>query len=276
MGLQVLVVGRLRPELGVSGAHEGVAVADIRHPDAVQDAVTRLTGGNGSLLVLCAREDTLEIRRQLVLVGVALPRVTPLLEPVDGSPLAVAAVAALVDDAEGTRDPAHQLAVLDFVREHLWSAVWLPSVTKVTHPQPSLGQHVRSWLGGPGFLAVHGRSARVLPCRDTAIPAVDGAPAAGVLMTADTGAPEWVVPSAARALQVSRQMHYPSWRDPRDAFGVASCAELLVVPADLDDPGTVPTEAAECLGCGNRHARPVCPYCRMLTPSAEDLQGAAT
>ena len=44
MGLQVLLVGRLRPELGVSGTHEGVPVADIRRPEAVQDAARAVDG----------------------------------------------------------------------------------------------------------------------------------------------------------------------------------------------------------------------------------------
>jgi hypothetical protein len=281
VGLQVLLVGRLRPELGVSGTHEGVPVADIRRPEAVQDAVSRLSGPDGAVLVVCSSRDTAEVRRQLNLLSVALPRVTLLLEPVTGSPLAVAVVAALVNDADGTRDPAAQLSMLDRLRERVWSAVWLPSVAKLDDPHPSLVQHARSWLGGGGFVAVHSGSPRVLSCSGTTIPPLDGTPEDGVLMVADSGAPSWVVPAFVAATGTADRNDYATWRDPRDAFGVPTCAEFLIVPRDLDDEDAVPADARECPGCGNLHGRGICPYCRMVaaapsldTAPTEDLQGA--
>jgi hypothetical protein len=280
VGLQVLLVGRLRPELGVSGSHEGVAVADIRHPDAVQDAVDRLAGraeaGSApeAVLVVCSVADTAEVRRQLDLLHVALPGVTTLLEPVPGSPLAVAVVAALVGDADGTRDPAGQLAMLDTLRDRAWSATWLPRVHKLDDPQPSLGQHVRGWLGGSGFLAVHSTPGeagpRVMTCTGAAVPAPTDTPAQGVLMVADSGAPDWVVPAFTDAVGIGSRTDYATWRDPRDAFGVPACAEFLIVPADLDDPEVLAVSTAECPGCGNRHHRTTCPYCRMTRPPEPD------
>ena len=283
MGLQVLLVGRLRPELGVSGSHEGVPVADIRHPDAVQDAVHRLagatrTGSPDAVMVVCCTADGAEVRRQLDLLHVALPGVTSLLEPVPGSPLAVAVVAALVGDTDGTRDPAGQLAMLDTLRDRAWSATWLPRVHRLDHPQPSLGQHVRGWLGGSGFLAVHSTPAdvgpRVITCTGAAVPAPTDTPAEGVLMVADSGAPDWVVPAFTEAVGIESRTDYATWRDPRDAFGVPACAELLVVPADLDDPEALAVATAQCPGCGNRHHRTTCPYCRMTRPTDHDPQGA--
>jgi hypothetical protein len=294
VGLQVLLVGRLRPELGVSGSHEGVAVADIRHPDAVQDAVERLSGRTGTsapdaggadpvpdpgaapvpgpdpVMVVCSVADTAEVRRQLDLLHVALPGVRTLLEPVAGSPLAVAVIAALVGDADGTRDPAGQLAMLDTLRARTWSATWLPRVHKLDHPQPSLTQHVRGWLGGSGFLAVHstpGESGpRVTTCTGAVVPAPSDTPAEGVLMVADSGSPDWVVPAFTKAVGIGSRTDYATWRDPRDAFGVTACAEFLIVPADLDDPEALAVATAECPGCGNRHHRATCPYCRMTRP----------
>jgi hypothetical protein len=270
VGLQVLLVGRLRPELGVSGTHEGVAVADVRHLDAVQDAVSRLSGDGAAVMVVCSTGDAAEVRRQLNLLDVALPRVTTLLEPVPGPPLAVAVVAALVNDADGTRDAAVQLALLDQLRSRTWSAAWLPRVSKLDDPQPSLAQHARGWLGGAGFLAVHssplGRP-RVLTCTGTAIPAPGDTPTDGVLMVADSGAPDWVVPAVASAVGLEARTDYPTWRDPRDAFGVPACVEVVIVPGDLDDPDSLPDDTRECPACGNRHARSVCPYCRMTEPA---------
>jgi hypothetical protein len=297
VGLQVLLVGRLRPELGVTGSHEGVAVADIRHPDAVQDAVERLSGRAGTageldaggtdpargpgphpaaspgpdpVMVVCSVADTAEVRRQLDLLHVALPGVRTLLEPVAGSPLAVAVIAALVGDTDGTRDAAGQLAMLDTLRDRTWSATWLPRVHKLDHPQPSLTQHVRGWLGGSGFLAVHstpGESGpRVTTCTGAAVPTPSDTPAEGVLMVADSGSPDWVVPAFTTAVGIGSRTDYATWRDPRDAFGVTACAEFLIVPADLDDPEALDVATAECPGCGHRHHRTTCPYCRMTRP----------
>lgn len=274
MGLQVLLVGRLRPELGVAGAHEGVPVADVRSPEAVQDSVARLTGPDGSLVVLCSPEDEAEVRRQLNLLSVALPRVGLLLETFPGTPHALAVVAALVGDPDGSRDPAAQLALLDRLRAEVWSAVWLPSVARLDEPRPSLGQHVRGWLGGPGFLAVRTPRPSVKPCTGTTVPPADDAPASGVLLVADSGAPDWVVPSAARAWNVEPRTDFTTWRDPRDAYGVTACVEFLVVPGDLDAARDSAAGACECPACGNRHARRVCPWCRMATTETPDPQGA--
>lgn len=269
VGLQVLLLGRLRPELGISGSHDGVPVADLRHPEAVQDAIARLAGDEGTVLVLCQDRDFREARRQLALVSVALPRVTALLEPVAGSPLAVSVCAGVVQDQNGDRDPALQLATLDTLRAGLWSAVWLPSVSKLDAPHPSLMQHVRGWFGGAGFLVSFTDDA-VLTCKETRLPVPEGTPRAGILMVADTGSPPWVARSLESALDATDRTDLSSWRDPRDAFGTTTCAELIVVPADLDDPDGASAEATECPGCGNRHGRRVCPYCRMVAPTPAD------
>ena len=262
MGLQVRLVGRLRPELGVTGTHEGVPVADVRHPEAVQDTLARLTGPDGSVLLLCGTDDLERVRAQLNLVAVALPQAHVLLEPVPGSPLAVGVVAALVNDADGSQDPAAQLGLLDRLRDRVWSAVWLPSVTRLERPHPSLAQHVRSWLGGSGFLAVHSPEPRVLTCPGQQMPALD-LPPGGALMVADSGGPDWVVPALDATLGPTGREQFATWRDPRDAFGTPTCVEVLVVPADLDDAVAVPAGTRECPACGSRHARQVCPWCRM-------------
>jgi hypothetical protein len=94
------------------------------------------------------------------------------------------------------------------------------------------------------------------------MPALD-VPAGGALMVADSGGPDWVVPALDATLGATGREQFATWRDPRDAFGTATCVEVLVVPGDLDDADTVPAGTRECPACGARHARPVCPWCRM-------------
>lgn len=277
MGVRVLVVGRLRPELGVAGYHEGLPVADLRRPEAVQDAVARVGDTEGAVLVVCAAADAPEARRQLALLDVALPDVTTVLEAVPGGALAVSVVAGLVEDTTGTRDSAEQLASLDALRAEVWSAAWLPSVARLEEPHPSLAQHVRGWFPRAGFLAVHGPRPSVLnAARPDRLPALD-APSPGVLFVADAESDDWVVPALVEAIAPSTRLDTRTWRDPRDAYGVSRSVELVVVPDHLEDrhhraaPGAV-----ECPACGRRHARAVCPFCRMIAPAAasHEVSGA--
>lgn len=276
MGLQVALVGRLRPELGLTGYHEGVPVVDLRHPDAVQDTVARLGAERGAVIVVCAAADAAEVRHQLALLAVALPHVTTVLEVVPGTPLAVSAAASFASDRSGVSDTAQQLAILDLLRDRLWSAVWLPKVARLSVPQPSVLQHARSWLPGAGFLAVAAPVPAVLAAPKPEALGQAQLPRGGTLLVADQGAPEWVVPAMVEALAPAARVDVQSWRDARDAYGVGGCTEFVVVPADLGQlDNHHPTHVTECDGCGRRHPRQACPFCRMAAPAtAHDLAGA--
>jgi hypothetical protein len=276
VGLQVVLVGRLRPELGLSGLHQALPVVDIRHPDAVQDAVARLGAERGAVIVVSGTADAAEVRHQLALVAVALPDVTTALEVMPGAPLGVSTAAAFAMDTSGTRDTAHQLAVLDALRDRHWSAAWLPHVNKLRAPQPSVVQHARSWLPGAGFLAVASPRPAVLPANKPAALARIELPQHGTLLVADHGADDWVIPSVVHALAPATRIDTESWRDARDTYGVARAAEFVVVPAELDGLDRhEPDQVTECVSCGRRHPRQVCPFCRMaVTASGPSDAGA--
>jgi hypothetical protein len=278
MGLHVLLVDRLRPELGVAGYHEGIPVADVRHPAAVQEAVARLGDHEGALIVVCSRVAAAEVRRQLAMLSVAVPRVTTVLEPVAGTPLAVWAAAMAAHDPLGNVDAAEQLASLDLLRDRLWSAVWLPRVAKLSTPAPSLAQHVRGWFPGAGFLAVTGPRPRVVNASSAATLGDIDAPPDTRLHVADDGGPGWVVEAVAERLEPSARTDTTTWRDARDAYGVDRSVELVAVPSDLSrlDPQAT-GRTVECPACGRRHPRRVCPFCRMAAPATgTDLAGAQT
>lgn len=268
--LQVLLLGRLRPELGTSGLHDDVPVADIRYPDAVQDAVTRLSDRSEPVLVVCSDSDAAEARYQLAYIDVALPRATTILETVSGPPLAVGVTAALLTDPSATPDAHAQFALLDHLRSRLWSAVWLPSVTRLTSPPPTVLQHLRSWLPGGGFLAVSGRPGAVLKAGSAPVRGLPDGPRGGALMVADNGAPAWVREFLVSVLQPASELDCTTWRDPRDVYGVGESAEFVAVPADLHDPSVVAdARRTECAGCGRAHPRAVCPFCQMAADTPE-------
>lgn len=263
MGLHVLLVGKLRPDLGVAGRHDGLPVADVRHLDAVQSAVAEF-GADGALFVSCLREDLAEVRRCLALVSVGLPGITTVLEPVFGSPLAVAVGSALVGGAGPEARTEQQLAAFDLMRSTLWSAVWLPRVSKLADPSPSMMQHVRSWVPGGGFLAVYDSSPRVVRAGNPPLKGLERAPKGAMLVTADSGAPSWVRQHLASAVHPLSTAELRSWRNPADAFGVAEAGEYVLVPAQLLEIAKLtPDVVTNCRGCGIRHPRPVCPFCGM-------------
>jgi hypothetical protein len=275
MGLQVLLVGRLRPELGTSGHHEGVPVVDVRHPAAVQEAVARLGDSQGALIVVCSEDDAHEVRRHLAMLAVAVPQVTTVLEPVPGTPLAVSATATAAHDLLVSGDPAQQLATIDVLRAQLWSAVWLPKVAKLSVPAPSLLQHARGWFPGAGFLAVAAPEPRVLSASSASALADLEAPTGGSVLVADDGAPEWVANAVTEHLAPADLTETTTWRDVRDAYGVDRGVEIVALPGDLSQAEHRAAQSTECPACGRRHPRRVCPFCRMATPAAgTDLAGA--
>lgn len=258
--MPVLLAGRLRPDLGRSGVHEGIPVVDLRHPDVLEDALARLAGPEvDPVLVLCHPEDHATLRAQLALASVAVPGLAPVLEAVPGTPLACAVTASLAAD---TPDVPCQLALLDELRTRLWSGVWLPSVTGLRHPAPRLGQHVRSWLPGSGFLAVSAPQPRVLAAGSAPLPEDLDLPEGATLMVADQGAPAWVREELLQRAGATSASRVDPWRDARDAFGTGVALDVVAVAPSLQER-QVAGDAPPCPGCSRAHGREHCPFCGM-------------
>lgn len=272
VGSRVLLVTALRSSLGLSGNHDGLAVADIRHPDAVETAIWKLGRGGDTIIVTCRQGDADEVRRQLTFTGIRYPGLRTCFEPLPGSPLAVGVVSSLVDDI-GSNDDAlpWQLSALDHLREHLWSAVWMPKVSGLCDPSPSLAQHVRSWFPGSGFLAVSAPIPAVLKAGKAPITGLVPIPDSA-LIHSPLSSPTWVVPAITTALSPQSVSEVATVRDQVDEYGSADVIELIAAPVAFHSDSRPPAGSiVTCPACDTRHARTTCPVCQMSTAPDESV-----
>lgn len=278
MGTRVLLATPLRADLGISGVDNGLPVVDSRHEDAVESTVAKLASLDGQLIVTCATQDLAEIRRLITFAEIRHPHIRVALEPIDGTPLAVGVISSLVDeignqqDASGTH-LARQFSALDHLRQRVWSAAWLPSVSKLRSPAPSVLQHARSILPGSGFLAIHGGRGRVINASRRPLTGIEPLPD-HVLLHSPPEAPDWVLPAVTTAVSPSSTSEVRAVREPVDTFGRTDVVEFVAIPADFHEASLpVAAAVATCAACGVQHARSACPFCKMAAASA-DLQGA--
>jgi hypothetical protein len=264
MRSRVVLVTRLGSSLGVSGQHDGLTVADVRHPDAVETTIAAVHRGGELPVITCAADDYEDVRTLLTYASVRYPGLRACLEVLPGGPLAVGVVSSLVDDIE---DPdlglAWQLSALDLLRERTWSATWLPTVARSRTPNPSLWQHASSWLPSTGFVAVHHPEPRIVRASKAPLGGLEPLPDSALLHTAparDT----WVVDALREALQPQSTSEVAPVRDVVDAHGTERAVELVAIPLSYHSDAR-PVDVVECEGCGARHARPSCPVCGMST-----------
>jgi hypothetical protein len=263
---RVVLVTPLRSALGLSGAHDGLAVADLRHPDAVETLLAGFVRGGDVPIVTCAQADLEEVRLLLSYTGVRFPGFRAVLEPLPGSPLSIGVISSLVDDLEDPQGNtlAWQLSAIDHLRAHSWSAVWLPSVAGLSTPSPSMFQHVRSWFPGSGYLAVHSNGGAVLRANKAPITGLGQRPDTALLHST-LAEPTWVVDAVKEALGPQSVSDVATVREQIDSFGSARAVEFVAIPMNFHSAGVPdPARVTECAACGTVHARPACPLCGMV------------
>lgn len=267
MDTRVLLATALRPELGLSGSDNGLPVVDSRHPESVEFTIRDLVNSDGQLIVACAQEDYEQIRHIVTLATVRTPGTRVAIEPIPGTPLAIGVIASLADEIGGQESEdqtAWQFAAFDFLRSNMWSAVWLPSVTKLHHPAPSMIQHVRSWFGG-GFLAVTGDEPFVVTATKAPLERVPSLPESA-LISSQSEASGWVLDAVKEAIQPRSSSEMTPVRDSIDSYGSRRAIEFISIPEDFHEQSKPhEDEIHECPGCGTGHARATCPYCKMTT-----------
>lgn len=272
MGARFMAVSALRADLGVTARTEGLAVSDHRHPDAVEAFLAELGADGHPVVVTCSAADADRVRRVLAHARVRLPRLVATLEVVEGSPLSLGVISTLSENyGDGSAEAlALQLAALDTLRQHQWSAVWTPTVSDLEDPSPGMANHLRSVLHLGGFLIEFTQPARVRSTSRSSLPPLPTMSDATLFHTHD--ATGWVLGAARSALTATSVIEQSSLRDPVDSFGSASAVELLAISDQLDDEiDRLASRAIDCPACGAHHARSSCPFCKMVSSTPESL-----
>ncbi|MCE0534312.1 hypothetical protein LWF15_02205 [Kineosporia rhizophila] len=184
------------------------------------------------------------------------------------APLAI--LSALTFARSVTEEPAlgHELART--LLGHSWSGAWTASVSRLGRPAPSMSQHLRSLLPGPGFLVRQGDHPHVF---NQVVPeAFSRSSGDQVLLMEEEGVPGPVAEQLARlAGSVSvRPVRLPGrWES---VYGTARAGQLAALPARPADLLARPS--ARCRACGLEQIAAICPFCRVHTESASGVGGS--
>ncbi|AXT86013.1 hypothetical protein C6I20_13015 [Aeromicrobium sp. A1-2] len=254
---------RLASSLGVSGTHDQLAVADIRHADAVESAIADHHRGGESVVLTGALEDAEDLTVMAARSRVRIPGLRVAVEPLPGNPLALAIISSLADDADG--DSAWMHAALDDLRQRTWSGTWLTKLSHLTRPNPTVWQQIASWLPGAAFLAEHSPAPSVTTAKRAPLNALPARPGTALLHSPTDS---WVVEAVLESLGSTSSTPVAPARDLIDSYGTSSAIEFVAIPEDFREAATrIAAEAVVCTACGMRHARTSCPYCRMTITS---------
>jgi hypothetical protein len=260
-GVVVLAAGAPLPTDPARG-EEGCSLV---HPsDDVAGLPARLSGASRHLLVLGEQRDAHLVGRACSLVSAAHPDLAVVARPLPHGLLAVRLLADLVGSLR--LPPAVAVATLDALAADTFSGAWLPTVANLVSPQPTLTQHLRSWLpGGGGYLVEHAPRPSVRAAKSAAH---GDAPHAGsgsrpALVVAGTGAPDTAVRQAQRLAAAATRVQVEPLPGLKARYGTAAAVELAALP---EHPPALSLDAApRCPTCGLAVPQPVCPFCRRST-----------
>jgi hypothetical protein len=172
-----------------------------------------------------------------------------------------ATLAALRLARAATDDAGHGMRILADTLNRTWSAVVLDSVARLEHPNPTLGQHLRSWLPGTRFVVRQGPRPRAVAA-SAVTSLLEGVPRAEHDLLVDAGATDDPVTRAvvtAVAPERTLPLGIPV-TDTARRYGRRERFELSLLPR----PGiwSVPGPATRCPGCGLSVPGQVCVFCR--------------
>ncbi|WP_380164495.1 hypothetical protein [Jannaschia sp. R86511] len=174
----------------------------------------------------------------------------------------LAAAAALDQAASLARDAGHAVSAWRDVLEHTWSAAVLSSVTRLSRPNPTMSQHLRSWWPSSRFVVRQGDDPRSVPAARVDELIAD-LPRRGLEAFVTAGSDDEVVRHVVSAVAPTGLRTVEGLAGWPGVYGLSEQLQLALLPADVALHVRAP--AAPCDTCGLHAADPVCPFCRTRT-----------
>lgn len=259
-----LLIGVRNPPLPWS---RGFELFDLADPFAIASCVDDV---REPILVLSTEPDEPDARTAVSFATAAQP---DCLIAQRSHPVGLLALLNAADvTARSALPPALAIHFLDLVLEQTWSAVWMPSVARLSHPQPRLYQHVLSWMPvGTSFIAfqhpVSGvRTARALLSHGCPWP---NDPVARELLVAGQ-VPEPIEETMSKASGIASSRQVESFPDQRARYGDGQAVEIVAAP--LSPERLEPTAGGSCPSCGIELSTRLCPFCGVVDVDAEEAR----
>ncbi len=258
-----------QPVFASHDAHDvtvgAVRLLDVRSPVA---AAVRLAESDEPLVLVGHRNDSTRIRVVAAYVSANQPDRLVARASTDHAPLA--GVAALDQAATLAKDAGHALSIWRDLLDRTWSAAVLSSVTKLGRPNPTMLQHLRSWLPRSRFVVQQGDSPRSVSSPDVDQLLVDlSRRSHDMFVTAGTD--DEVVQRVVSQLSPTQLRTVDDMAGWPQVYGITEQLQMALLPTDaarvVRAPGPV------CDGCGTHAADAVCPFCRTRTSSRPQLVG---
>ncbi|MGN8246585.1 hypothetical protein ACTHAM_000249 [Cellulomonas soli] len=268
----VTVVALVDPAQGAGVFLDGRAIA-VEAADLPGGAAAVPAHATHVFLVGERRHEAL-VRRQAAAIADRGPVVAWRALP--HGPAAIALIAAQAGSAgAGATDAGIVAAFVDVLAEQAWSGAWMPTVARLEHPAPSVGQHLRSWApSGIGFVATFsGPAPQVQAAGAATLPAEPALARGPVYCTGLDGIPE---PARAALMALSGGTHLVDMPDlqisPAGRTGSERAVEAVAFPA-LEHL-SVRTSTGPCPSCGAAVAAAFCTYCHVRRATGAAQRGA--
>lgn len=178
--------------------------------------------------------------------------------------------------------PGRSVAYFDVLSDQTWSGMWLPSVAKLSDPNPTFGQHVISPIAHKrGFIVEFAPNPAVIRVRSNPAKTAVTRPAYGVerhdlIAAGELGDPAIIQPLLAQA-SAQRLVPYPALFEVENYLtGAEKGTELFALPANLSAAGQASQfDSGTCSVCAATIHGQVCAFCqvRLIGQAVPNKQG---
>ncbi len=232
----------------------------------------------GGALVLYPAVGAEPTLRRIQTVRAALGSPPLMVHELTAPPLAAEVVVTLAAGLAGRLgDLALVAAALPILERQLVTLTWLPRVTGLSDPSPTLWQHTRSLLPGASWLVTSWPEPAVLPVAEDGLPPLpQPSQEVGIAVADHDGRAAWLVEAIQAQLPSSAVVAVDGMPDAPTWWGSRRLTEAVIYPRALGplvdalldwlDPGT-------CAWCRRRVGSSLCPWCG-LPRSGVTRQGA--